>query len=61
MPPPRTLDAHAHLDPRRSSQELSEAGAVLGMSLSLDEAERVLQRVEPRIALSKKPFNSLED
>lgn len=45
-----TLDAHAHLDPKRSSQELAEAGAVLAMTLSLDEAEKVLPRKEALIA-----------
>jgi TatD DNase family protein len=49
MPLP-TLDAHAHIDPRRSSAELAETGAVLAMSLSLDEAEKVLPRQEPQIA-----------
>jgi TatD DNase family protein len=45
-----TLDAHAHLDPGCTSQELSEAGLVLGMTLSLAEAEMVLPRHEPEIA-----------
>ena len=45
-----TLDAHAHIDPRRTSAELAETGAVLAMSLSLDEAEKVLPRHEPLIA-----------
>jgi TatD DNase family protein len=45
-----TLDAHAHLDPARTSQELAEAGLVLGMTLSLAEAEQVLSRHEPEIA-----------
>jgi TatD DNase family protein len=44
-----SLDAHAHLDPRRTSQELSEAGAVLAMTLSLDEADKVVHRIEPMI------------
>jgi TatD DNase family protein len=50
MQEPLTLDAHAHLDPRRSSQELAQAGAVLAMTLSLDEADKVVQRIEPLIA-----------
>ncbi|MBI4732521.1 MAG: TatD family hydrolase [Chloroflexi bacterium] len=45
-----TLDAHAHLDPSRGADELSASGAVLAMSLSLDEAERALQRSDPLIA-----------
>lgn len=45
-----SLDAHAHLDPRRTSRELSEAGAVLSMSLSLDEADKVVHRQEPMVA-----------
>lgn len=45
-----SLDAHAHIDPSCSSAELSEAGAVLAMTLSLDEAEKVLPRQEPLIA-----------
>jgi TatD DNase family protein len=50
MPELLSLDAHAHLDPRRTSAELAEAGAVLGMTLSLDEADKVLHRKEPLIA-----------
>jgi TatD DNase family protein len=50
MPESLSLDAHAHLDPRRSSQELSGAGAVLAMTLSLDEADKVANREEPLIA-----------
>jgi TatD DNase family protein len=46
----KPLDAHAHFDPSRTSQELEEAGVVLAMSLSLDEADKVLQRKEPLIA-----------
>jgi TatD DNase family protein len=45
-----TLDAHAHFDPARSSTELAEAGVVLAMTLSLDEADKVVQREEPLIA-----------
>jgi TatD DNase family protein len=50
MPELISLDAHAHLDPRRTSEELSDAGAVLAMTLSLDEADKVLPRKEPLIA-----------
>jgi TatD DNase family protein len=41
-----SLDAHAHIDPSRASAELTDAGAVLAMTLSLDEAARVLVRCE---------------
>jgi TatD DNase family protein len=34
-----TLDAHAHLHPARAAGELAACGAVLSMTLSLDEAE----------------------
>jgi len=44
-----SLDAHAHFDPRRTSAELAEAGAVLAMSLSLDEADKVVRREEPLV------------
>lgn len=46
LPP---LDAHAHLDPDRTSDELAGTGAVLAMTLSLDEAARALDRREPTI------------
>jgi TatD DNase family protein len=49
MPSLPTLDAHAHLDPKRSSQELAQGGPVLGMTLSLAEAEQVLARREPQV------------
>jgi TatD DNase family protein len=45
-----SLDAHAHFDPRRTSTELAEAGAVLAMTLSLDEADKVVRRSEPQVA-----------
>jgi TatD DNase family protein len=45
-----TLDAHAHLSPSRLPQELSRSGAVLAMSLSLDEAECALEQRHPLIA-----------
>lgn len=44
-----SLDAHAHLDAGRTSAELAETGAVLAMTLSLDEAALVVDRVEPHI------------
>jgi hypothetical protein len=44
------LDAHAHLDPERTSDELADSGAVLAMTLSLDEAARVVDRHEPYIS-----------
>jgi TatD DNase family protein len=50
MHPLPTLDAHAHLEPNRSSQELAEVGSVLGMTLSLSEAEVVLGKDEPYVA-----------
>jgi TatD DNase family protein len=45
-----TLDAHAHIRPDRRPGELSRTGAVLAMTLSLDEAALVLDRHEPQIS-----------
>jgi TatD DNase family protein len=45
-----TLDAHAHMSPGHASKELQNSGAVLAMSLSLEEAARVVGRKEPDIA-----------
>lgn len=45
-----TLDAHAHIDPCRASDELTETGAVLAMTFSLDGGEAATQRIEPHIA-----------
>jgi TatD DNase family protein len=45
-----SLDAHAHIDPRRKSAELADMGVVLAMTLSLDEASKVLSRPESHIA-----------
>ncbi len=45
-----SLDAHAHLDPSRFTEELAGTGAVLAMSLSLNEAERALSHHEGLIA-----------
>jgi TatD DNase family protein len=45
-----SLDAHAHIDPRRVPDELTGSGAVLAMTLSLNEAAMVVGRREPLIA-----------
>jgi TatD DNase family protein len=45
-----SLDAHAHINPSRKSVELAEAGAVLAMTLSLDEADTVIARKEALVA-----------
>ncbi len=45
-----SLDAHAHFDPSRRPEDLGEAGAVLAMTLSLDEASSAVRRREPLIA-----------
>jgi len=45
-----SLDAHAHVRPTRTSEELAGAGAVLAMTLSLDEATAVVGRREPLVA-----------
>jgi len=44
-----TLDAHAHIAPEHSSKDLEDSGAVLAMTLSLDEAAQVLARQEAYI------------
>ena len=44
-----SLDAHAHLDPKRSPDELAASGAVLAMTLSLDEAALGIGRSEALI------------
>jgi TatD DNase family protein len=44
-----SLDSHAHLDSNRTSRELKESGAVLAMTLSLDESVHVVDRHEPII------------
>jgi len=44
-----SLDTHAHIDPVRTSAELIDSGAVLAMTLSLDEATRAIDRHEPMI------------
>lgn len=50
LPP---LDAHAHFDPARTPDELADSGAVLAMTLSLDEAAQAIGRGEPTIARSQ--------
>jgi TatD DNase family protein len=44
-----SLDAHAHLDPARTSKELADSGAVLAMTLSLNEAAVGIGRSESMI------------
>jgi TatD DNase family protein len=44
------LDAHAHLAAEHSAQDLQDSGVVLAMTLSLDEAARVVCRKELNIA-----------
>jgi len=44
-----SLDAHAHLNPARTTDELAESGAVLAMTISLDEAATVVNRREPQV------------
>jgi len=44
-----SLDAHAHLDPARTADELAGSGAVLAMTLSLEEAALVVGRGEPLV------------
>jgi TatD DNase family protein len=45
-----SLDSHAHLDPARTADELAGCGAVLAMTLSLDEAALVIDRRDLPIA-----------
>jgi len=45
-----TLDAHGHLAIDHSSDDLTNSGFVLAMTLSLEEATKALERQEPRIA-----------
>jgi TatD DNase family protein len=44
-----TLDAHAHLSPKHSPEELQGCGAVLAMTLSLKEAGLVADRRDARV------------
>lgn len=41
-----TIDAHAHIDPARATNELAGSGAVLAMTLSLHEAALAIGRHE---------------
>jgi TatD DNase family protein len=45
-----TLDAHGHLAANHTSQNLSSLGYVLAMTLSLEEAEKGIERSEQKIA-----------
>jgi TatD DNase family protein len=47
LPP---LDAHAHLNPARTADELAESGTVLAMTLSLEEAALTVDRRDPQVA-----------
>jgi TatD DNase family protein len=44
-----SLDAHAHLNPVFTTDELTESGAVLAMTLSLEEATVAIGRHDPLI------------
>lgn len=44
-----TLDTHGHLAVKHSPKDLKESGAVLAMTLSLDEATLVIHHKEPNI------------
>jgi len=44
-----SLDAHAHLNPARITDELAESCAVLAMTLSLEEAALAISRHDPQI------------
>jgi TatD DNase family protein len=44
-----SLDAHGHLDQRRTSEEVAACGALLAMTLSPDEATLAVARHEPWI------------
>ena len=50
MENPVSLDAHAHINPHRESAELAQAGAVLAMTLSLEEADKVIDRGDQLVA-----------
>lgn len=45
-----SLDAHAHFNPTHTADELAESGAVLAMTLSLEEAALVIGRSDTQIA-----------
>jgi hypothetical protein len=44
-----TLDAHGHIAPHHSSKDLEASGAVLAMTLSLDEAAHGVRCKESHI------------
>jgi TatD DNase family protein len=44
-----SLDAHAHIDPACNADELKESGAVLAMTLSLEEAVLAVERRDPQV------------
>jgi hypothetical protein len=45
-----SLDAHAHINPARTADELADSGVVLAMPDSLNEAALSLGRDDPHIA-----------
>jgi TatD DNase family protein len=45
-----SLDAHGHLAPEHSSEDLARSGYVLAMTLSLEEGKRGIEHSEPQIA-----------
>ena len=44
-----TLDAHCHLASDHSSDDLADTGFAIALTLSLDEAQSVIERQEPHI------------
>ncbi len=44
-----TLDAHCHLSSNHSSVDLVDTGFAIALTLSLEEAEKVIERQEPHI------------
>jgi TatD DNase family protein len=45
-----TLDAHAHIYPHRTQEEVANSGAVLSMTLALDAADAAMDRHDALIA-----------
>jgi TatD DNase family protein len=45
-----TLDTHGHITPKHSSKDLKGSGAVLAMTISLDEAALAVSRKIPNVA-----------
>ena len=45
-----TLDTHGHITPKHSSKDLEGSGAVLAMTISLDEAALAVSRKIPNVA-----------